>query len=266
MFNLKQLAVTATDVTLNNPHAYDEGLAQYHTLLNRDWRATMQREGSSLRRLLREANAKTVLDAACGVGGAAAALAGLGFTVTAVCSNLKMLARAHATAASHRVQQKMTFALANITDIPTKLEGTFDAVLLRSGYLARCTSDAEIAQTLRMLHQKVVAGGSMVVSLPDFDTLLNDRPRFVPRHIHDEGERQHILFDTYDWQDTAPPTVVFSTFIVSGAGEEFTTKRFAITYRTLLRDEVEKALLAAGFSEVRAESAAWETTFVAKKA
>jgi SAM-dependent methyltransferase len=244
---------------------YDAIADQYH-LFYRDWLATLQREGSALRRLFRDRNVRTVLDASCGTGTQAIALAQLGYEVTAADPSFNMLLKAREQAQSFSVADDITFVRAGFLELPYAVTGPYDAVITKGNCLPHLISDEEITQALRNFYALLRPGGTLVIGIRDFDFLLEDRPRFVPRHVHDDDPNtQHILFDVWDWDDGPPVTVTFNTFIVSGQGSTYTVNKYPVVYRALRRDELETMLNEVGFTNVKGEPQAWELVVTATR-
>src|SRR5258708_38619589 len=67
----------------NNTNTFYDAIAEHYHLFYRDWRATVEREGSALRRLFRNHDIKVILDASCGTGTQTIALAQQKFSITA---------------------------------------------------------------------------------------------------------------------------------------------------------------------------------------
>src|SRR5436190_10257140 len=87
----------------NNTNTFYDAIAEHYHLFYRDWHATLQREGSALRRLFRNRDIKTILDASCGTGTQTIALAQQKFSVTAADPSFKMLMKARENAMSYGV-------------------------------------------------------------------------------------------------------------------------------------------------------------------
>jgi hypothetical protein len=139
--------------------------------------------------------------------------------------------------------------------------------LLKGGTLAHLLTDEAISAALSSLRALLRPDGVLSLSLPAFDLLLEDRPRFVPRHVHDElPDGRAILFDLYDWQATEPLSVLHSTFIVAGERDAFATTRFGVLQRALRSAELEVLLRSAGFTVLSAETSGWELQIVARRA
>ncbi|MFQ3534695.1 MAG: class I SAM-dependent methyltransferase [Aggregatilineales bacterium] len=256
-------ALPALSTDLN---AYYDALAEHHQLLFRDWQAALQRESAALRRLLRKWNAHNVLDGSASVGLHAIALAMNAATVTAICPSQNMLQRAHQKAAEFDLHDDITFVHADLPTLCQAITGVFDLALLKNGILAHWLTDETIYAALSNLHSLLRPEGALILSLPAFDLLLEDRPHFVPRHVHDDlPEGRAILFDLYDWQATEPLSVLHSTFVVTGKADMFVTRRFGALQRALRRAELEAMLRAAGFKPLSAETIGWELHVTAQR-
>jgi SAM-dependent methyltransferase len=256
-------ALLALTADLN---AYYDALAEHHQLLFRDWRAAVQRESAALRRLLRKYNVQSVLDGSATVGLHAIASAMHATAVTAVAPTQTMLKAACDNAATFALQDAVTFLRADLVTLNETLTGAFDMALLRGGTLTHLLTDEAISAALSNLSALLRPGGVLSLSLPAFDLLLEDRPRFVPRHVHDGlPDGRAILFDLYDWQATEPLSVLHSTFIVTGNDDTFTTTRFGVLQRALRRAELETCLRSAGFTVLSAETSGWELQLIARR-
>lgn len=257
----------ASDVAFsaNDTSDFYSAVADHYHLFYRNWEATLDREGATLRRLLTPASVKTVLDASCGTGTQAIALARLGYTVIATDINQTMLDRARINAARFRMTDRIKFGRYGFLELDHAFKpGTaFDALISKGNALPHLLSDAEIRAALHNFYGLIKPGGVLVIGIRDFDFLIEDRPRFVPGQFHDEMGEQHILFDIWDWDDGPPLTVTFNKFIVSGQGETYTVRKDSVRYRALRRAELETLLHEAGFSAIKVEQQHWELIFSA---
>jgi glycine/sarcosine N-methyltransferase len=253
----------------NETNSFYDAIADHYHLFFRDWQAVMQREGSALRRVFRAANAGEigkVLDASCGTGTQAISLAALGYEVTAADASQAMLQKAQANAKAQNVADDMTFINVDFLGLRKALTGHYDAVVSKGNALPHLLTDDELRAALQNFYDLLRAGGLVAIGIQDFDLMLEDRPRFVPRQVHlDDPERDVILFDIYEWEDTEPVRVKLNTFIVSGKEDAYTANRFGVTYRALRRAELEAMLAAVGFTQIKVESQTWELLFTAQK-
>jgi glycine/sarcosine N-methyltransferase len=251
----------------NDTNTFYDAMADHYHLFYRDWHATIEREGSALRRVFRDRGVKTVLDASAGPGTQAIALARLDYDVTAADPSFNMLMKARENAIAYNVADDITFVRAGFLELTHAVVGPFDAVVSKGNSLPHLISDAEIKQALRNFYKLMRAGGTLVIGIRDFDFLLEDRPRFIPRHAHtDDPNQDHILFDVWDWDDGPPVTVTFNTFIVSGKGSTYTVSKHPVMYRALRREELEAMMTEVGFKDIKAETQLWEVVYTARKA
>ncbi len=250
----------------NDTNTFYDAVADYYHLFYRDWHATLQREGSALRRVFRDRNIKKILDTSCGTGLQAIALAKLNYEVTAADPSFKMLLKAREAAQSYDVANDITFVRAGFLELPYALVGPYDAVITKGNALPHLISDDEILQALRNFNRLLRRDGTLVIGIRDFDFMLEDRPRFVPRHVHDGSEQDTILFDVWDWDDGPPITVTFNTFIVTGRGDSYNVTKYPVTYRALRQEELKAMLAEAGFVDIKSEMQLWELVFTARKA
>jgi glycine/sarcosine N-methyltransferase len=250
----------------NDTNTFYDAIADYYHLFYRDWYATLEREGSVLRRMFRDRNVRTVLDASCGPGTQSIALARLGFDVTAADPSFNMLTKAREHARSYDVADDITFIRAGFLELTHALVGPYDAVITKGNALPHLLTDAELLHALRNFHKLLRKDGTLIIGMRDYDMLLEDRPNFVPRQVHTtDQDHDYILFDLWEWQDTDPVVVTFNTFIVSGKGTQYSVSKHPVTYRALQRDELDAMLREVGFADIKMDTQGWEILVTATK-
>lgn len=250
----------------NDTNTFYDVIADYYHLFYRDWHAALQREGAVLRRSFRDRGITKVLDASCGPGTQAIALARLDYEVTAADPSQSMLIKAREHAQYYNVSDDITFVCTDFLGLPHAVVGAYDAVITKGNALPHLLTDDEIIQALRNFYQLLRPGGTVLIGMRDYDFLLEDRARFVPRQLHtDDPQQDYILFDVWDWDDGPPVTVTFNTFIVSGKGEQYSVTKHPVTYRALRREELETMLMQAGFVDLKTESQGWEIVVIGRK-
>lgn len=245
-------------------HFYDSIADDYHFWF-RDWDSQLDREGLNLRRFFRDRQVKTVLDASCGIGTQAIALARLGYTVTAADVSPGILERARQNAAQYGVTDRITFVQSDFQNLHNTVTGPFDAVLTKGSSIPHLIEDQQIEETLLIFYELLRPGGMLLIGMRDFELLLEDRPRFWPGRVHDEPEEQIITFDIWDWDDGPPVTVTVNTFIVRGQGTAYRVTKRPVVFRALTPDEVEVVLSEVGFENFQAERDRWELLLTATR-
>ncbi len=245
-------------------HFYDDIADDYH-LLYRDWDSHLEREGLNLRRFFRPYGVKTVLDASCGPGTQAIALAQLGYEVTAADPSAGILARARENAAACDVTRNITFVQSDFQNLHHAVSGPFDAIMTKGSSIPHLLRDEQIEETLLIFYELLRPGGILLIGLRDFEQLLEDRPRFMPGRIHDGPPEQIITFDIWDWDDGPPITVTVNSFIVRGGGQTYQVTKRPVVFRALTADEVEVVMSEVGFANITSQQDRWELIMTATK-
>lgn len=245
---------------------YNAIVDDYH-FSYRDWESTLDREGLQLRRWLRERGVNRVLDASCGPGTQAIALARLGYEVTAADPSIGMLERATRHADEYGVSDKIQWRQAGFLDLAKKVESNFDALLTKGNAFPHLITDEEIERTLSIFFDLLRPGGTVLIGMQDFETFIEDRPRLIPGRVHDSqlDEPQVITFDVWDWDDGPPLTVRVNSFVVSGRNDDYRTVKRSVIYRALTAVEVQVAMLEAGFKDIEIIRDRLELVMIARK-
>jgi len=250
----------------NDTNPFYDSIAEYYPLFFRDWETQIDREGLGLRMIFRGNGVQRVLDASCGAGTQAIALAGLGFDVAAVDPSAGMLRKAQQIATERGVLNRLTFHHGDFISLPEVVEGPFDAVITKGSALPHLLLDEEIELALLNFYELLRSGGTLVVGMRDFGPFMEDRPRFIPGFIHERDDGgEFITFDTWEWHDGPPVIATQNLFIVQGKGDHYDTIRRQVRYRPLSTDEVKVVLLETGFSTVTDQPDRAERVLIARK-
>lgn len=251
----------------NDTNEFYDAIAEYYPLFYRDWRTQLEREGLSLRAAFRNKGVVRVLDAACGAGTQAVALAQLGFEVTACDPSAGMLQKAQQIATEFKVADKITFERADFLSLPQVVQGPFDAIVCKGNALPHLLLDDEIESALLVFNELLRPGGLLVIGMRDFGPFMLDRPRFIPGFVHDEDDgSEFITFDLWDWKDGPPVIATQNLFIVKGSDKRgYQTIKRQVTYRPLSTDEVKVVLLEVGFEDITDQPDRTERVLMARK-
>jgi glycine/sarcosine N-methyltransferase len=251
----------------NDTNDFYDAIAEYYPLFYRDWETQLEREGLSLRVIFRNKGVQRVLDASCGAGTQAVALARLGFDVVATDPSAGMLRKAHETAAIYGVEDKIQFERVDFLNLPSVVDGPFDAVVSKGNSIPHLLLDEEIESTFLIFNELLRPGGVLVVGMRDFGPFMEDRPRFIPGFAHeDEDEGDFITFDLWEWRDGPPVIATQSLFIVTGSnGKGYKTIKRQVRFRPLSTDEVKVVLLEVGFEDIVDQADRTERVLVARK-
>lgn len=149
---------------------YDDLAPLYH-LVYENWEASVGRQGSRLASVIAEqwgADARTVLDAAVGIGTQALGLAGLGFRVTG--ADLSPGAVARAIREVGRRGLALPCLVADFRALPVRARSV-DVVLVCDNALPHLETEAEILTALTECFRCARPGGGCLISMRDYGAL-----------------------------------------------------------------------------------------------
>jgi SAM-dependent methyltransferase len=219
---------------------YDDMGADYDRFV--DWAARLALELPALERFLSGQGARRVLDAACGTGRHAIALAGHGYEVTAADLSAAMVARARENAAAAGVE--VPFVQAGLGELAAAIPGPFDAVLCLGHSLPHLLSAAAVAAALGDFATLLRPGGLLLLQNRNDERLLAQGQRILPLSVHREGEEEWLFLRFLDL-DAQRISFHMVTLHRDAAGWQQRTS--TTTHRPLSRAELEAALQEAGF-------------------
>lgn len=148
--------------------AFYDDLAPLYHLVYENWDVSVGRQGSRLAAVIEEqwgASARTVLDAAVGIGTQALGLAGLGFRVVGADLSSGAVTRAIREAA--RRQRALPCLVADFRALPVRAQSV-DVVLVCDNALPHLETEAEIRTALGECLRCARPGGGCVISMRDY--------------------------------------------------------------------------------------------------
>src|SRR5262244_3753516 len=146
---------------------YDELAPLYH-LVYQNWEATVAQQGTELASLIGEhwgPGARTVLDAAVGIGTQALGLLPLGFRVAGSDLSHAAIQRARREAAARRLS--LPCLVADFRALPVRA-ASVDVVIVCDNALAHLDTPQEIATALGECFRCARPGGGCLVSMRDY--------------------------------------------------------------------------------------------------
>jgi 2-polyprenyl-3-methyl-5-hydroxy-6-metoxy-1,4-benzoquinol methylase len=147
-----------------------------------DWPQRLAQELPFFLRLFSENEVKRVLDAACGTGHHALALARLGYEVVGADLSEAMIGRAQANAA--QVGVKVPFIQAGFGEFREKVGDGFQAVICLGNSLPHLLSEAALRAALLDMRQILKPKGLLIVQNRNYDRVWGRRERFMPLVAH----------------------------------------------------------------------------------
>lgn len=228
-----------------------DALTPYYHLIFADWEVSIGNQGRGLDGIIRSlgsAPARTVLDAACGIGTQSIGLAQLGYTVTA--SDLSPSAVARAQREANQRGLAIKCSVADMRGVRAHHQRTFDVVLACDNSIPHLLSDTEILAALEQFYRCVAPGGLCLISVRDYATL----DLGTPVQLHPYGVRlvdgtRYVLFQVWEIHAPCYDTTFYVVEHRSGAQPIIHASQaayYAVPIATLVR-----LMEQAGFWDVR---------------
>jgi glycine/sarcosine N-methyltransferase len=250
---------------------YDSLADEYH-LMFADWRQEIVHQGEALQALIRRetgTSAESVLDCACGIGTQAIGLAMRGYRVHASDFSSAAVERARREAAASGAT--LSFGVADFRALDVAISEFFDVVVCCDNALSHCLAEPDLPAAVTQMRGRLKPDGLLLASIRDYDRLLasgslnavvdpglpglhgkNDPglPRGTMPQVFDDAEGRRIAFQVWDWAEDGRSYAVHQYFVRESGGERQTSHHES-RFRALRRAEVDDALLAAGFRDIR---------------
>ena len=163
-----------------------------------NWRLRLAAELPFLEQQLETVDARRVVDAACGTGRHAIALAQHGYDVVGADPSAGMIERARHNAEAEGAQVR--FEVGGFGELQAKVGGGFDAVLCLGNSLPHATSAAALAATLTDFGACLRAGGLLLIQNRNFDAVLQRRERWMEPQSHRHNDSEWLFLRFYDFQ------------------------------------------------------------------
>lgn len=233
---------------------YDDFSQDYDRFVN--WESRLAAEMPFLEELLGQVNTGqaqplSVLDAACGTGRHAIALALKGYRAAGADYSQGMVAAAQANAKSQGVQ--MVFKQAGFSEIRHAFEQDanfpFDAITCFGNSLPHLTSREAIKEALQDFADSLRPGGLLVLQNRNFDAVMAKRERWIGPQSYSENGSDWLFLRFYDFD----PDGLISFNIVRlkrEAGGEWKQALSTVRLYPLLKEEMLELLDETGFSQV----------------
>ena len=211
-----------------------------------DWVSRLGVEGPFLFQQLERANARVVLDAACGSGGHALALAERGCRVVGSDASSAMINLARAKAAG---TDNAVFHVAELGDLAHRFS-PFDAALCLGNSLPHLLSETDLVRTLADLAACLRPGGLLILHNLNYDRRWRVRPRWF---AVDSGLYQGLpvlIWRFADYLDTPEPRINFNIAVFrQGNDGEWSVEVNSTPQRPLFQADLVRLLPAAGLTE-----------------
>lgn len=222
---------------------YDALSADYDRFVN--WEARLAHELPFFERLFAEHGVRSVLDAACGTGHHAIALAQRGYQTSGADLSADMIAQARQNAA--QANGSIQFAVAGLGGLAAAFDRHFDAAICLGNSLPHLLTQEAVEQALADLAATLRPGGLLVLQNRNYDQVWLHQERFMPPAPYRRGDEEILFFRFMDFH-AETMTFNMARFWRSSDGWDFRVD--ATELRPIFRDELEIALKTAGFGNV----------------
>jgi SAM-dependent methyltransferase len=210
-----------------------------------DWDARLAAELPFIARQLQAVGARRVLDAACGTGMHALALAQRGYRVVGADFSAGMIERARANAA--RLEVEARFEVAGFGALDAHFEGDFDALLCLGNSLPHVLTPEALAATLTDFAALLRPGGLLLIQNRNFDAVLATRDRWMGPQAYRGPDVEELFVRFYDFDPDGLLTFNVVTLRRPAGGTDWEQQITATRLWPLRRGELMAALPEAGF-------------------
>ena len=231
---------------------YDQFSSDYDRFVS--WPGRLAAEMPFLEQQTRAASrgSMRVLDAACGTGMHAIALAQRGMLSAGADLSAPMIERAQQNAREAAVDVDLRVGgFGQLAAVFADRAGRYDALLCLGNSLPHLLSLAELQAALVDFANCLKPGGRLIVQNRNFDAVLVQRARWMEPQAYHEAEREWLFLRFYDYE----PDGLINFNIVTlrrESGQAWQQSVASTRLYPLRQAELEAALHAAGFGNIQA--------------
>ena len=224
-----------------------DGFDDYDRFVN--WERRLAYELPFIEAQLEAVGARRVLDAACGTGRHALALAQKGYEVLGADLSAPMIERARANAGAQTTDRTLAFFVAGFGGLARSGRALdVDALLCLGSSLPHVLTEAHLKATLSDWHAALRPGGLLLVQNRNMDAVLAKRDRWMPVQQHVEGGREWLFVRFYDFDERGLTFNVVT--LARDEGERWAQRVDATRLVPWRRAQLVTALAEAGFDEI----------------
>ena len=189
-----------------------------------------------------------ILDAACGSGMHAIALAELGYKVSGADLYPEMIGKAQSNATQAR--QDVHFQSAGFGQLSHAFgSGKFNALLCLGNSLPHATSELALSETLADFHNCLKEGSLLLIQNRNFDQVLAKKERWMEPQATNENGMEWVFLRFYDFE--ADGLISFNILTLKREqGAMWQTNLTSTFLKPLTKDYLDTQLTQAGFKDI----------------
>jgi ubiquinone/menaquinone biosynthesis C-methylase UbiE len=229
--------------------AFYDDLAESYHLIFENWDRSIASQAAIIGPIVEHYTGKVsayVLDCACGIGTQTIGLAQRGHIL--VGSDLSKSAVARARTETQVRGIEVTFHVADMRKLSIIPETGFDAVLIADNALPHLLSQPDLEHAAVELAAKLKDSGILLATLRDYDHLLSTRPTMQEPAFYEQDGKSRFVHQVWQWHGEQYAIHVYLTLETESG---WSVKHFVSMYRALRRSDLNQALQAAGFTNIR---------------
>jgi glycine/sarcosine N-methyltransferase len=212
-----------------------------------DWDSRLEVEGPFLFQSLEQIDARQILDAACGSGGHALALAKQGYQIVGTDASPAMIELARKKAAA---TGDVTFHVAKLGELASRFP-PFDAALCLGNSLPHLLTEAELLEALVDLAACLRPGGLLMLHNLNYDRRWQVRPRWFAVDAGLYEGRQVLIWRFADYLDAPAKRINFHIALFrQGDDGEWSVEVNSTPQRPLFQADLARLLPRAGFTDL----------------
>ncbi|PKN97611.1 MAG: hypothetical protein CVU42_15065 [Chloroflexi bacterium HGW-Chloroflexi-4] len=232
---------------------YDQFASDYDRFVN--WDNRLAFEIPLIEKILTEVEKTSavpllILDAACGTGMHALALAKAGYQVAGADFSREMINKARRNAEAAQLQ--LPFETAGFGALASAFgESRFDALLCLGNSLPHLIEASELESALKDFHTCLKPGGLLLIQNRNFDAVMAKQDRWMEPQVFHEGGEEWIFERFYDFNPDG--TIGFNIVNLHRKfSSEWQSRVVSTLLKPQLRDDLQNKVSQAGFSQVSA--------------
>lgn len=235
---------------MNDTQSFYAGLSPFYHLVYPDWEGSIRRQAGHLDSVIREfwgPEARSVLDASCGIGTQSLGLAALGYEVTGSDLSPYEVERAKKEAAARNLT--VDFHVCDMRHVSDHLAKQFDVVISCDNAVPHLLTDDEIRQALQQFWQCTRPAGGCIITVRDYEKEDLTQRTVKPYGIRDHDGTRWLLFQV--WEPNGRTYDVSMYLIQDQGGTDCRTHVFRTSYYPIPIPRLIELMEEAGFQDVK---------------